>query len=227
MEVKKQVDIPPLLSSQQVDQMLELLQGQLSDQAEEALLVGLPLDERIHILRFLSLQPGVSKEAYARILSIWRDLLPPSHKADDPELREALWRQSEWWIAPTKDRAETEGRLDYLETLLERVGHTSLGISYFQWVALHPPYTRMDDVWDEHRRGALTSIARYGYSRSEGSCEIFLARHLDDWVNIQTDVIDIFAAMKSRLIVKIGSWYIEHDKNIAPFIQEQIYCLKG
>lgn len=71
-------------------------------------------------------------------------------------------------------------------------------------------------IWDEHRRGAIICLARYAYKRST---ELFLARHLDDWNTIQVDVIELLAALKSRVFARLAPWYIQHDPSLQPILE--------
>jgi hypothetical protein len=71
-------------------------------------------------------------------------------------------------------------------------------------------------IWDEHRRGAIICLARYAYKRST---ELFLARHLDDWNTIQRDVIELLAALRSRVFARLAPWYIQHDPSLKPILE--------
>ncbi len=212
------MQVSPLLPAQVVRSIAGLLR---EPDVQPVLdhLAPLALEERVHILRFLACR-GLDNAAYVRLLNIWSTVLPSTHRLDTPDLRLALWRQSEWWDAFGLGHQMTVKEYDRLEALLDQVGCTAEGVDYFQWVALHPMYERVNAVWDEERRGAIISLARYAYIRAEGSQERFLARHLDDWINVQTDVIDILVAMKSRLLAHIAPWYLQHDPDLRPFLED-------
>lgn len=214
--------VSPLLSEKLVYAVSEKLNSVRSDKRIQSYLDPLPLDQKIHVLRFLLLRGELSDAQEARIYALWRKILPAQHVSDSETLREALWQQSKWWNAFGPQVPAEQGHVDALEAFLDKEGHRPESADYFLWVALHPPFVRLHGIWDEHRRGALTSIARYAYSRPEASYELPIARHLDDWINMQTDALDILAAMKSSVLPRLAPWYKEHDSDLYPFLEEAL-----
>jgi len=207
--------VSPLLSADRVQQVFNLLQYSDDNDRLFALFHTAPLDENLHLLRFLSFQPEVSGETYDRLIAIWRTLLPSTQREDNPLIRKALWRVSTWWDFEESPATSEENA--HLEAHLAQIAGNEKGIDFLKWVVLHPPYRHeIDGIFDEHRRGAITSLARYAYGKQSDTNEIFFARFMDDWLNMQTDVIDILVAMKARILLKIMPWYIEHDTHIRP-----------
>lgn len=212
------MQLSPLLDTEQVRHIVAALHHSQKDERLKALIEQAPREVVVHVLRALVLQ-GMPDDEYARMLVAWEAILQPPPAIDQPDLREALWRQSTWWDAFGDQSAETRTHMNRLEETLRTVGCTQAGIVYFQWVAEHPPNARLNGIWDEHRRGALVALGQYGYGALGSSCEVLLARHLDDWINVQTDVIDLLVAFKSRLLARLAPWYMAHDPDIRPFLQ--------
>lgn len=213
------MSVSPLLSAETVRSVADLLRASNDGERIQSRLDPLPQGERVHVLRYLVLRGELSDEMEARLQDAWKRLLPSAHAMDSDALREALWRQSEWWDAFSSPRPGERERYRHLEALLDAAGHSPGGAGYFLWIANHPPFIHLNGIWDEHRRGAITSLARYAFSRPTGLQEVEIARHLDDWINVQTDVIDILTAMKSSLLPRLAPWYIEHDPEVRPFLE--------
>ncbi len=212
------MEISPLLVPEQVEVIAEALRTRGNEEWGQTILAPLPREVSLHMLRFLMLH-GLPDEAHEQMLAIWRAILPQPPANDSVELREALWSQSAWWDAFGPHTPHELARIDQLEGLLNQIGTNTAGLEYFYWVAEHPPYSCMDDIWDEHRRGAIIALGRYGYSQNAARCEEFLVRHLDDWINVQTDALDILVATKSRLLARVAPWYMAHDPDVRPFLQ--------
>jgi hypothetical protein len=208
------MEYSPLIDVEIASFVKEAISGTLAISHIVDRLSALDISVSVQILRFFSYQVEVGQREREKIQDVWRKLLQADHPLDNPGLRQALDLQSEWWDAFGVKQSLDLEQYNISENLLEQVGHTIEGIGYFRWIALHPMYVRMDDVWDEERRGAIISLARYAYSRAEGSNELFFARHLDDWSVLQADVIEILVAMKSRLLPKIAPWYMVRDPDI-------------
>lgn len=92
-------------------------------------------------------------------------------------------------------------------------------MEFFKWVALSPSVPEQNKIWDEYRRGAVICIGKYCMGKER---ELFLVRHLDDWNTIQIEVVQMLAAMKSRLLAQVAPWYIEHDDLLKPIIEEYL-----
>jgi hypothetical protein len=213
------MNISPLLPATLVEHIMSLLASEDDLQRIQLQLDPLPLEERVHVLRFLARRASLSNQGEQYLVAVWRKLLLESHPLDSPDLRLALvqvCRGWDIWGEPPLPRT----KLDELETLLEQIGRTQEGTSYFEWVALHPHYPRMDNLFEEERRGALTALARYGFIRPNRSSEFFIARHLDDSPNVQDDVLHILEVMKSRVLARLAPWYMRYDEALKPTLIE-------
>lgn len=214
------LNVSPLLNPALVDLVADGLRQGMAPDLIVLPLLACPLDERIHVLRFL-LHHEISDAAFqARLLQTWRILLPPTHPVDSPDLRQALWGLSAWWDAFGLGHQMTTADYDYLEATLNAAGSTEAGVSYLEWIALHPVSMRMDGITDATRRGAIISLGRYGFMRPHGSLETCLARHLDDVIDVQTDVIDMLAALRSRLLARLANWYLANDPHLKPLLKK-------
>ena len=191
----------PLLPQEKITRLITLLK---IPEATDNIILQLneitSQEEQVHILRFLSFQNDLSDISYNTIMNIWRQKISSEHVLDTQNARIALEKQAIWWDLFEEDKSEEY--YNDLEDTLNKLGNTSEGVDYFRWIALHPPYFGMDRVSDEQRRGAIICIAKYAFFRNDGSSEIFIARHMDDWINIQTDVINILVATKARIFKK-------------------------
>lgn len=213
--------VSPLLSLELVKHVLLL--AKRGDARDEILdvLSALVLEERIQILRFLD---NHCEGKYSSALyEVWQSYISYDHVLNTKEHRRALHEIGQWWDAFGGAEDLTIQQYDELEALLDTLGNTPEGIEYFKWVALNAvglyPRRREEQppIWDEHRRGAIICLAKYAYSKE---MELFLARHLDDWHTIQVEVIAILAALKSRLLPKLASWYIKDDSLLKPHLEE-------
>lgn len=216
---------PPLLSEPLMKSIADLLKHGKTDEIIE-LLKDLPVDAKIHYLRHLY-HKSADKDIPC-IYAIWQSFIPLDHILNTEQCRNALYEIGQWWhvFNEAEDRIHLE--YDTLELVLEELGATAEGRAFFKWVALYPvgiekwltPHApRMAQwlIWDEHRRGAVICLARYAYNRST---ELFLARHLDDWNTIQIDVIELLAALRSRVLARLAPWYIRHDTSLRPILEE-------
>lgn len=213
------MNVSPLLDAEQVTRIDQSLKSPAAETELIPILKEMPREVAIHTLRFLALH-GVPDDAYAHLLTAWRALLPPPPEVDSVEMREALWHLSEWWDAFDAPTPAQRMRMDNLEDVLCAAGRTAAGVNYFVWVVEHPPYARMDEIWDEHRRGAIMALGQYGSSVLGRSCEVLLCRHLDDWVVLQADVVGILVAFNSRLLSTVAHWYLANDPDLQPFLVE-------
>ncbi len=170
----------------------------------------LEIEKSIHILRFFEYKGFLNEKESSIIYNIWRRLLPIVHQYDSEEARHALLVMSQWWpenIFPHNP--------DQANEFLNKLGIDAQGLSYFRWIALHP-MTLMDGVRDDYRRGAIICLGRYACMQSEN----FLARHLDDWINIQIDVVYMLMACHSKLLLDIQTWYKENDVSLRDILSE-------
>lgn len=176
------------------------------------------IEEKVHILRFI--YNGASDDMVAHIHRIWRSIIPQDHPLNTHEHKKALNAIATWWDAFGCAEGMTPSDYDVLEQLLDTLGATPEGRDYFKWVALTPVINPgKEGIWDEHRRGAIICLGKYAYSKET---EVFLARHLDDWNTIQIEVVQILAAMKSRLLIKLAPWYMQNDDLLRPILNEYI-----
>lgn len=218
--IVRMLHVSPLLNAALVDLVADGLQQGMAPDLIALPLLACPLDERIHVLRFLLYREIGDAAFHARLLQTWRSILSPSHPLDSPELREALARLSAWWDAFGLGHQLTTDDYDYLEATLNAAGSSEEGVNYLQWIALHPLLARMDDIGDATRRGAIISLGRYGFMRPYGSLETALARHLDDGFTVQTDVVNILAALRSRLFARLANWYLANDPRLKPLVKK-------
>ena len=212
--------VSPLLSANLAADIMLMFQKGAGHSEIEQRLTGLPLEEQIHLLRLIFFQFELTDEGDKNLLSLWEKLLSPNHPLNTKQIRDMLWAQSGWWDAFQRIEWKDTHKTDEMEKSLDTFGQKESYVEYFKWVTLHPPYCHIHEIWDEHRRGAITSLGRYAYHRNGKSLEVFLCRHLDDWINVQMDTIDILVAMKSRLFAKLGPWYMENDPYLRPFLKE-------
>lgn len=168
--------VSPLLLQGLVEQVYTLLHEDNPKEEIILLLAPFPLEEKVHVLRFLYWhQVGDSQ----LILDIWRTLIAKDHPFNTAENRLALNEIGQWWNA-FRDSYAMRGRsYDELENHLDALGATAEGRAYFRWVALYPvgrdKESKRWPVWDDERRGAIICLAKFAYSRET---ELFLARHL-------------------------------------------------
>jgi hypothetical protein len=208
----------PLLPSNIVEQVAELLKIENTKNEIIDLLNALPLEERIHILRFLYWNNICDA---SRIYDVWGAFIALDHPLNTKENRLMLNEISGWWDAFGKSHAMMEKDYDELERSLDMLGATPEGRDYFRWVALYPVGIEQRHhkwaVWDDERRGAIICLAKYAYSKD---MECFLARHLDDWCLIQADVAEILVGMRSRVLAKVASWYLMHNEDLKPVLEK-------
>jgi hypothetical protein len=207
--------IPPLLPESVVKNLFLLLKEKKGDEAILDMLKGFPLEEKIHILRFLS-NKG-EDEWIPHIFRVWRSLVPVNHRLNTETNRRALQEIGQWWDAFGVREGMTVQQYDELEQVLDRLGATSDGKDFFRWVALYPVGSEHGTIWDEDRRGAIVCLGKYAFSPET---ELFLARHLDDWNTIQVEVVYILAAAKSRLLARMAPWYMKNDDGLQPILEE-------
>lgn len=212
------MNVSPLLPSNIVEQVAELLKRKNTKNEIVDLLNLLPLEERIHILRFLYWN-NISDAS--RIYDVWGAFITRDHPLNTKENRLMLNEISRWWDAFSKSHAMARKDYDELERSLDVLGATSEGREYFRWVALYPVGIEQAQhkwaVWDDERRGAIICLAKYAYNKET---ELFMARHLDDWCLIQIDVAEILAGMRSRVLAKAASWYVMHNEGIRPVLKK-------
>lgn len=217
-EYKGIMQVSPLLPNLLVEQVAQLLRSENSEDGVIELLNPLPLEERIHILRFLYWKNQIDA---SHIYNVWEKFIPRDHPLNTRENRLMLNEIRNWWDAFGESYAMTGKDFDALEYALDMLGATVEGKEYFRWVALYPVGIEKAQskwaIWDDERRGAIICLAKYAYS---WETELFLARHLDDWCVIQTEVAEILAVMKSRMLAKVSSWYIKHDDNLKPILEK-------
>lgn len=214
------MNVSPLLPAEVVATVRDLLGSEGDSVRIWELLRPLPVDVSIHILRFLWKEgAGEADQVESLLLGIWRQLLADSHPLDSGDVRQALLRLYRGWdIWSTWPVSSDE--LAQMDELLDRIGHSPEGVEYFKWIALHPHYPRLDDIFDEERGGALTCLARYAYSRPSGALDVFLARFLDDAPNVHYEVLVILETMKSRILTTVIPWYMRYDDALRPILVE-------
>ncbi len=212
------MQISPLLPKDTVKHVCALLtgKGKSRDAHILAALADFPLEEKIHVLRFLY-NKLEGDDTIAYLYRIWRSLVPLNHPLNTEEHRSALYEIGQWWDAFGCREGMTLQSYDVLEHQLDRLGMTAEGRTYFTWVALYPVGIEEGLIWDEHRRGAIVCLGKYAYCKET---EFFLARHLDDWSTIQIEAVLILAALKSRLLAKLAPWYLIHDDGLKPLLEE-------
>lgn len=127
--------VSPLLLQGLVEQVYTLLHEDNPKEEIILLLAPFPLEEKVHVLRFLYWhQVGDSQ----LILDIWRTLIAKDHPFNTAENRLALNEIGQWWNA-FRDSYAMRGRsYDELENHLDALGATAEGRAYFRWVALYP-----------------------------------------------------------------------------------------
>jgi hypothetical protein len=211
--------VSPMLSISLVESVLSLLKNdENADYAIEELLRGFPIEKKVHILRFI--YQHSTENIVDSIQKVWRSIIPQDHELNTLENQKALNAIAIWWDAFGCIDGMTPSDYDVLEQSLDTIGITLEGRDYFKWVALSPVIDPVKNgMWDENRRGAIVCLYKYAYNQE---MEIFLARHLDDWNTIQVDVVQMLAAMKSRLLVKLAPWYIKNDDLLRPILQEYL-----
>lgn len=210
--------VSPLLSHNLVEQIHMLLKKGRSEKEILSSLEKLSPEEKIHILRWIYNRCELSQSEIEHVLTIWRSLVPGTHPFHSADHKKALYHVGQWWDAFGEKEGMTIKQYDELERLLDGLGYKEQGKEYFKWVALYPVINiDENDIWDEDRRGAIVCLGKYGCGKN---IELFLARHLDDWSTIQIEVVQILAAMKSRLLAKLAPWYIENDTLLKPILEE-------
>jgi|GEM_PF-4089202 len=213
--------VPPLLSPSLLQSITSLIEKNQTD-GVMALLKNFPLEEKVHYLRYFYHQSP--DEHVPCIFTVWQACMPLDHPLNTEQYRHALYTAGMWWDVFKEQDQRRNPAYDTLEGMLEALGATDEGREFFRWVTLYPvgiqkwlnlsPSEML--IWDEHRRGAIICLARYAYKRST---EFFLARHLDDWNTIQIDVIELLAALRSRVLARLAPWYIQHDPSLKPILE--------
>ena len=211
--------VSPLLSQPLVERVSLLLQQKGTKEKIIEVLEKLPREEKIHVLRFLYIHS--STENISCLYEVWGTYIPSTHVLNTKEHCRALHEIGSWWDTYRRAEDLSVKQYDELEAQLDALGNTAEGHEYFRWVALFPvslymPGSAQTRIWDEHRRGSIVCLAKYAYSRET---ERFLARHLDDWNTIGLEVLEILAAMKSRLLPKLAPWYVKHDSLLKPLLK--------
>ena len=215
------LDVSPLLDQSVISDLKNRLETHtLVD--HEQFFSQYSVEESIHMLRFIISRGYVSENARSEIDRIWRLLLTPNYPIDTEAYRRALFLLSQGWTPSLRAYNSQEPTMDEHEQLLDTLGQTDVGIDYFKWLAMHP-MTLMDGVRDDVRRGAIISLAKYAYHRSNGSCEMFMARHLDDWIIIQAEIVSILGIFRSRLLERLSVWYLKHDDTLRPILLDYFY----
>ncbi len=205
----------PLLSAVLLQSLADLIKKGKTDEVV-VLLRDLPLEEKIHYLRYL--YHKLADKDIPPVYAVWYSFLPREHVLNTEHQRNALYRAGQWWDAFDEIDGRSGSECDELEQVLEALGTTSVGREFLRWVALSPSVQVQEGkIGEEHRRGAIISLARYDYNRPT---ELFLARHLDDWTTIQVDVIEILAALKSRVLARLAPWYSQHDVTLREVLAE-------
>ncbi len=206
--------IPPLLSEDIIENVFLSLKKNKGDEAILSIIKDFPIEEKIHILRFLS--NNVEDQWIPHIFRVWCSLISADHRLNTETNRRALQEIGQWWDAFGVREGMTVQQYDELEQVLDRLGATSDGKDFFRWVALYPVGSEHGTIWDEDRRGAIVCLGKYAFSPET---ELFLARHLDDWNTIQVEVVHILAAAKSRLLARVAPWYMKNDDGLQPILE--------
>lgn len=172
--------VSPMLPNAVVELVSSKLKNTKSGEHDiENLLEKVPIEEKVHILRFLYNRS--SNDIADSIHGIWRTMIPQDHILNTSENRKALNAIGQWWDTFGYTEGMTVLEYDTLEQSLDAFGATPEGVDYFKWVALYPVDPRRGNIWDEDRRGAIICLGKYAYNKET---EVFLARHLDDWSTI-------------------------------------------
>lgn len=209
--------VSPLLPTSLVEQIYSKIKGRADKDDILGMLQDQSLEEKIHILRFL-LNKATDCDVKT-LYAVWHTLISQNSEFNTPLYRNALDKIGKWWEAFESVTEKSKKEFDDLERSLDVLATTDEGKKFFEWVALSPAEPKYNGIWDEHRRGAIICIGKY-YAGKEK--EVFLVHHLDDWNTIQIEVVQILAAMKSRILVKVAPWYIEHDDILKPIIGEYL-----
>lgn len=208
--------ISPLLQEEIVLGVSFLLERGSGESKIVDLLKDLPIEEAVHVLRFIY-NKDLNIDIHL-ISTIWHTFIPRTHPLNTRENLRALNALGKWWDTFGSDEDISVQQYDAMELLLDTLGSSPEGKDYFKWVALYPVNQENNsNIWDEHRRGAIVCLGKYAYSKET---ELFLARHLDDWNTIQVEVVQILAAMKSRLLAKIAPWYLKNDDLLKEILEE-------
>ncbi|HEU5229118.1 MAG TPA: hypothetical protein VFU49_14980 [Ktedonobacteraceae bacterium] len=208
----------PLLSAESVHRLSTLLSTATSAETILDEFKNFSLEEKIHMLRFLNERPDISDPYIDHLYRVWHSLLPSHHDLDTVENRNLLHEIQRWWDAFELREGMTTQQYDDMEASLDALGATAEGKAYFKWVALSPVDLEQErHVWDEDRRGAVICLGKYGHDKAT---ELFLARHLDDTAVLQIEVVQILAAIKSRLLARLSPWYLEHNIRLKPYLLE-------
>ena len=118
--------VPPLLSPSLSASITSLLEKKQADEIM-TLLTDLPLEEKVHYLRYFYHQSP--DEHVPCIFTVWQACMPLDHLLNPEQSRHAFYTAGMWWDVLEENDQRRNSAYDILEGMLEVLGATDEGRS--------------------------------------------------------------------------------------------------